>query len=76
MNRKRAERGGVCLFQFLFRIWYLCWNLTNPGRVKALEAALAVHGIAVFPNSSVEQREKGMADFNDLALEKRARSSA
>jgi len=28
MNRKRAERGGGCLSQFLFRIWYLCWNLT------------------------------------------------
>ena len=42
----------------------------NPGRVKALEAALAVHGIAVFPNSTAEQREKGMTDFNDLALKK------
>jgi phage/plasmid primase-like uncharacterized protein len=41
----------------------------NPGRVKALEAALAVRGMVVFPNSSVEQREKGMTDFNDLALE-------
>jgi putative DNA primase/helicase len=41
----------------------------NPGRVKALEAAQAVRGMAVFPNSSVEQREKGMTDFNDLALE-------
>jgi len=41
----------------------------NPGCVKALEAALAVHGIAVFPNSTAEQREKGMTDFNDLALE-------
>jgi phage/plasmid primase-like uncharacterized protein len=43
----------------------------NPGRVKALEAALAMHGIAVFPNSTAEQREKGMMDFNDLALENR-----
>jgi hypothetical protein len=41
----------------------------NPGRVKALEAALAVHGVAVFPNLTAEQREKGMTDFNDLALE-------
>ena len=41
----------------------------NPGRVKALEAALAVHGIAVCPNSTAEQREKGMTDFDDLALE-------
>jgi hypothetical protein len=31
MNRKRAERGGGCLSQFLFRIWYLCWNLTMTG---------------------------------------------
>ena len=43
----------------------------NPGRVKALEAAQAVNGIAVFPNSTAEQREKGMTDFNDLALENR-----
>jgi hypothetical protein len=43
----------------------------NPGRVKALEAALAVHGIAVFPSSTAEQREKGMTDFSDLALENR-----
>jgi putative DNA primase/helicase len=41
----------------------------NPGRMKALEAALAVHGLVVFPNSTAEQREKGMTDFNDLALE-------
>ena len=41
----------------------------NPGRVKALEAALAVHGMVVFPNLTVEQREKGLTDFNDLALE-------
>jgi putative DNA primase/helicase len=41
----------------------------NPGRVKALEAASAAHGVAVFPNLSAEQREKGMTDFNDLALE-------
>jgi antirestriction protein ArdC/phage/plasmid primase-like uncharacterized protein len=41
----------------------------NPGRVKALEAALAVHGMAIFPNSTTEQREKGLTDFNDLALE-------
>jgi putative DNA primase/helicase len=41
----------------------------NPGRVKALEAALSVHGVAVFPNLTAEQREKGLTDFNDLALE-------
>src|SRR4029077_6243889 len=41
----------------------------NPGRMKALEAALAVHRLVVFPNSTAEQREKGMTEFNDLALE-------
>jgi putative DNA primase/helicase len=41
----------------------------NPGRVKALEAALAAHGMVVFPNSTAAQREKGLTDFNDLALE-------
>jgi putative DNA primase/helicase len=41
----------------------------NPGRLKALEAAQVVHGMVVFPNSTAEQREKGMTDFNDLALE-------
>jgi antirestriction protein ArdC/phage/plasmid primase-like uncharacterized protein len=41
----------------------------NPGRVKALEAALAAHGMVVFPNLTAEQREKGLTDFNDLALE-------
>jgi putative DNA primase/helicase len=41
----------------------------NPGRVKALEAALAVNGMAIFPNLTAEQREKGMTDFNDLAFE-------
>src|SRR4029077_12808476 len=38
-------------------------------RMKALEAALAVHRLVVFPNSTAEQREKGMTEFNDLALE-------
>jgi len=41
----------------------------NPGRVKALEASLAVRGMAIFPNLTAEQREKGLTDFNDLALE-------
>jgi hypothetical protein len=41
----------------------------NPGRVKALEAALAAHGMVVFPNPTAAQREKGLTDFNDLALE-------
>jgi phage/plasmid primase-like uncharacterized protein len=38
----------------------------NPGRVKALEAAAAVNGMAIFPELSAEQREQGMTDFNDL----------
>jgi putative DNA primase/helicase len=38
----------------------------NPGRTKALEAAAAVKGVAVFPELSVEQKER-MTDFNDLA---------
>jgi putative DNA primase/helicase len=38
----------------------------NPGRVKALEAAAAVNGVAIFPELRAEQREQGMTDFNDL----------
>ena len=38
----------------------------NPGRVKAIEAAAAVNGVAIFPQLSAEQREQGMTDFNDL----------
>ena len=38
----------------------------NPGRVRALEAAAAVDGVAIFPQLSAEQREQGMTDFNDL----------
>jgi hypothetical protein len=38
----------------------------NPGRAKALEAAAAVNGVAIFPELSAEQREHGMTDFNDL----------
>src|ERR1700751_572416 len=38
----------------------------NPGRVKALEAAAAVNGGAIFPLLSAEQREQGMMDFNSL----------
>ena len=41
----------------------------NPGRGKALEASMAVNGMVVFPNFTAEQREKGLTDFNDLALE-------
>ena len=40
---------------------------TNPGRLKALEAAAAVKGVAIFPQLSAEQKERGMTDFNDLA---------
>jgi len=40
---------------------------TNPGRTKALEAAAAVKGAAIFPQLSAEQKERGMTDFNDLA---------
>jgi hypothetical protein len=28
-----------------------------------------VRGMAIFPNLTAEQREKGLTDFNDLALE-------
>jgi putative DNA primase/helicase len=38
----------------------------NPGRSKALEAAAAVKGVAIFPDLSVDQRQDGMTDFNDL----------
>ena len=40
---------------------------SNPGRTKALEAAGAVKGAAIFPQLSPEQKERGMTDFNDLA---------
>jgi len=40
---------------------------TNPGRTKALEAAAAIKGVAIFPQLSAEQKERGMTDFNDLA---------
>ena len=38
----------------------------NPGRVKALEAAAAINGVAIFPELSADQREQGVTDFNDL----------
>ena len=41
----------------------------NPGREKALAAAEAVAGVAVFPNLSAEQRSQGLTDFNDLAIQ-------
>ena len=41
----------------------------NPGREKALAAAEAVAGVAIFPNFSAEQRGKGLTDFNDLAIQ-------
>ena len=39
----------------------------NPGREKALAAAEAVAGVAIFPNLTAEQRSRGFTDFNDLA---------
>lgn len=39
----------------------------NPGREKALAAAEAVDGVAIFPNFTAEQRSRGFTDFNDLA---------
>ena len=41
----------------------------NPGREKALAAAEAVAGVAIFPNFSAEQRAQGFTDFNDLGLQ-------
>jgi putative DNA primase/helicase len=41
----------------------------NPGRQKALEAAEAVAGVAIFPGFTGEQRMWGFTDFNDLASE-------
>src|SRR5271165_6993369 len=38
----------------------------NPGREKALAAAEAVAGIAIFPKFTAEQRSRGLTDFNDL----------
>jgi phage/plasmid primase-like uncharacterized protein len=38
----------------------------NPGRKKAVEAAAAVKGLAVFPKLSTEQQEQGFTDFNDI----------
>ena len=39
-----------------------------PGE-KALAAAEAVVGVAIFPNFSAEQRAKGLTDFNDLTIQ-------
>ena len=36
---------------------------------KALSAAEAVDGIAIFPNFSAEQRAQGLTDFNDLGAQ-------
>jgi putative DNA primase/helicase len=41
----------------------------NSGREKALAAAQAVAGVAIFPNFSAEQRARGLTDFNDLAVQ-------
>jgi phage/plasmid primase-like uncharacterized protein len=42
---------------------------SNPGREKALAAAEAVSGVAIFPNFTAEQRAQGLTDFNDLAIQ-------
>jgi putative DNA primase/helicase len=39
---------------------------SNPGRQKALAAAEAVAGVAIFPNFTADQRSRGLTDFNDL----------
>jgi phage/plasmid primase-like uncharacterized protein len=41
----------------------------NPGREKALAAAEAVAGVAIFPRFAAEERAKGFSDFNDLATQ-------
>jgi putative DNA primase/helicase len=41
----------------------------NPGRAKAIEAAQAVKGCAVFPWLSRRQRAERLTDFNDLPPE-------
>jgi putative DNA primase/helicase len=41
----------------------------NPGLKKALAAAEAVAGVAIFLNLTTEQRAKGLIDFNDLATQ-------
>jgi hypothetical protein len=38
----------------------------NPGREKALAAAEAVAGVAIFPNLRAGQRNQRLTDFNDL----------
>jgi putative DNA primase/helicase len=42
---------------------------SNPGREKALAAAEAVAGVAIFPNLSAEQRSQEFTDFNDMATQ-------
>jgi putative DNA primase/helicase len=41
----------------------------NSGREKALAAAEAAAGVAIFPSLSAEQRGKGFTDFNDLGIQ-------
>ena len=41
----------------------------NPILDKALAAAEAVAGVAIFPKFIAEQRAKGLTDFNDLAIQ-------
>jgi hypothetical protein len=44
-------------------------SVAFPGIAEQIKVDLGVQGMVVFPNSTAEQREKGMTDFNDLALE-------
>jgi len=37
-----------------------CWKIILGARTKALEAAAAVKGVAIFPQLSAEQKERGM----------------
>ena len=36
------------------------WKIILGARTKALEAAAAVKGVAIFPQLSAEQKERGM----------------
>jgi len=42
----------------------------NGGRIKAIEAAKVVGGVAVIPELSEEDVKEGMSDFNDVYLKK------
>jgi phage/plasmid primase-like uncharacterized protein len=50
--------------------WLVATMITGAKTIlagkKALEAAEAVAGVAIFPNFTAEQRSGGFTDFNDL----------